>query len=151
MSLKASLASLENMGLVLRCKMKNVYRIKYLKDKKRIQYHRWVMEIFLMRKLNKDEVVHHINGIKNDNRIENLIVMNDSEHKRLHLYTNKPNNFGEEPGENCKFAKLNNEQVLRARYLRKKYNYSYNKLALKFNISKSGMRSILKRISWKHI
>lgn len=43
-------------------------------DKKRIFQHRYIMEQFLERPLKKGEVVHHINGIKTDNRIENLTV-----------------------------------------------------------------------------
>lgn len=46
--------------------------------------HRVVMENYLGRKLNGDEVIHHINEIKTDNRIENLVLMKKSEHTRLH-------------------------------------------------------------------
>ena len=47
--------------------------------------HRYIMEQYLGRKLGYNEVVHHINGDKHDNRIENLIVMPRGEHARLHL------------------------------------------------------------------
>lgn len=71
----------------------NGYILIYIKDKKQqelenkkyIFEHRLKMEQFLNRKLNKEEIVHHINGIRTDNRIENLMLFSsNSEHRKFH-------------------------------------------------------------------
>jgi hypothetical protein len=50
----------------------------------RVYEHRKLVEKHLQRPLTTDEVVHHINGDKTDNRIENLVVMSKADHAKLH-------------------------------------------------------------------
>lgn len=62
-----------------------MYRYKRIKiNKKTVQEHRFVVEQATGKKLTPDMVVHHKNGNKLDNRLENLEIMPLSEHTRLH-------------------------------------------------------------------
>ena len=46
--------------------------------------HRWIMEKKLRRFLKPTEVVHHLNKDKQDNRIENLVLMSRLHHRIVH-------------------------------------------------------------------
>lgn len=75
-------------------KIKNVIPLEYRKwrigrkgyletniRRKRILQHRWIIETkVLKRPLEKGEIIHHLNGIKTDNRIENLSICSNHTH-----------------------------------------------------------------------
>lgn len=57
-----------------------------------VMFHTVIMERAIGRYLNENEVVHHINHIRDDNRLENLQLMDKHEHMSMHMkerYENK--------------------------------------------------------------
>lgn len=61
---------------------------------KQVYQHRWLMEQHLGRLLLSTEHVHHINGNRRDNRIENLSVHSSRDHRRLHHVGGTPEILG---------------------------------------------------------
>jgi len=75
-------------GFSFHGKGRRAYITRSVHGKKRFD-HRLIMEKYLGRKLEYEEVVHHINDDPMDNRIENLILTTRQEHMKLHVAMRK--------------------------------------------------------------
>ena len=47
--------------------------------------HRYIMEQHIGRYLKPKEHIHHINGIKDDNRYENMKIISNAQHNKIHF------------------------------------------------------------------
>jgi formylmethanofuran dehydrogenase subunit E len=70
-------------GGAVKIKLRGTGKIGYIKELGRHQ-HRVVMEKEIGRKLKSNEVVHHKDGNKHNNNIDNLELTNQSNHAREH-------------------------------------------------------------------
>jgi len=76
------------------------YPVVY-KDGRKIREHRYVMEKHIGRRLKASEEVHHLDGNKFNNDIDNLIILSKADHAKLHWKLLTPQE------KTAKMAKLN--------------------------------------------
>ena len=140
----------KQMGRVLKQQKcsKGYLRVSLSLNKKRFQtgVHRLVAICFITNLNNKPQV-NHINGIKSDNRVENLEWCNNSENQ-IHAIKNNLINYNY--GEKHHRSKLKNHQVIKARQLFK-FGAGNKELSLIYGVSQTAMSKILRNETYINI
>lgn len=126
----------------------NGYRLIFLRLKgqsNRHFVHRLVMLAFVG-ECPIGKQVNHKNGIKDDNRLENLEYVTPSENKR-HAVDVLKKHIGEQNNK----AKLTAVQVVEIRRLHAEGNTKIEALARMYKVSGVSIRAVLSRETWKHV
>jgi hypothetical protein len=110
--------------------------------KKTIKIHRLVAVAYIDN-VNNYPQVNHINGIKTDNRVENLEWCTASQNT-IHAFMNK---LRTSSGEKNPYSKLTESQVLEI----SNSSLSRKELCIIYNVSIGAIRDTINRITWKHI
>lgn len=87
----STLNNVKKIGICGKCRRKEktmstdgYWEITISGYKRKIKEHRWLMEQKIGRKLSPNEIVHHLNFNKLDNRTENLVIVSRGEHNVIH-------------------------------------------------------------------
>ncbi len=98
---------------------------------KQKRLHRYIMECYLGRELTSDQLVHHINGDRHDNRLANLQLVTRGQHKKLHPEVGKQTRFKNKYNLDRDYIFLIADQ------------FSYDELAKMFNCSVGAIQHVI--------
>lgn len=128
-----------------------VVDLKVRGARKTFTIHRLIATLYIPNPLGLPQI-NHINGVKTDNRIENLewcSALDNIRHAFAHGLIE--NWRGQKRGEENYRAKLTEQDVKDIRILWAGGRYTLKQLGRKFHISWQGISSIVYRKNWKHV
>ena len=111
--------------------------------------HRLVAKAFINNEECKSQV-NHINGVKSDNRVENLewcTPKENSVHAHKSGFCDRTLVWGDKNGN----SKLTEKEVLEIRSKHKKSKHTYSSLAKEYGVSRGQVGRIVTRENWKHL
>ncbi len=115
--------------------------------------HRIAAEEKLGRALKRGEIVHHINGDRRDNRHENLEVMTQSDHIKIHLpemHALRVKNNAAARGVGHGMSKLKPDDIVKIRRLVSE-GLMDTAISRQFNVSATTINSVRKGKTWRHV
>lgn len=120
-----------------------------LGNRKDFNIHRLIALSFIPNLENKPHV-NHLDGNKANNNVSNLEWCTQSENI-IHAYARKLMTSEARRGERSNFALLTDDDVVMIRKIHTKGFCTIKQLAQVFGIADETVRTIIKRINWKHV
>jgi hypothetical protein len=116
-------------------------------QRKYMSVHRLVAQAFIPNPENKPQV-NHINGIKTDNRIENLEWCTQSENMIHAVNTGlQPHSFGEKRGKSCKLSEL---KVIEIKH-KISQGVKLKDIAKEYSVNPVTISNIKTKATWAHV
>ncbi len=115
-------------------------------SRKEKKIHRLLAEIFIPNPENKPQI-NHINGIKNDNSIENLEWVTNEENMKHAFKTG----LVDKKGEKNQNAKLNDAKIIVIRRLLERGNMTTREIGSFFGVAHSQICAIKLNKAWTHV